>query len=195
MNEELFTAFEALTFDDVLIVPGYTEVLPDQTDVSAQLTPGIRLNIPLLSAAMDTVTEARLAIALAREGGLGIIHRNLSPEDQAAEVDKVKRSQSGMIVEPITLPPDGHAAPGRGDHVHLPHQRRAHHRGRRRAGRHPHQPRHPLCRAVGLRAAGQPVHDPPAAGHRAGGHQPGRCQAPAAEAPHRKAAPGGRGRA
>ena len=106
MNEDLFSAFEALTFDDVLIVPGYTEVLPDQTDVSAQLTPGIRLNIPLLSAAMDTVTEARLAIALAREGGLGIIHRNLSPEDQSAEVDKVKRSQSGMIVEPITLPPD-----------------------------------------------------------------------------------------
>ena len=105
MNEDLFTAFEALTFDDVLVVPGYTEVLPDQTDVTAQLTPSIRLNIPLLSAAMDTVTEARLAIALAREGGLGIIHRNLSPEDQAAEVDKVKRSQSGMIVEPITLPP------------------------------------------------------------------------------------------
>lgn len=106
MNEELFNTFEALTFDDVLIVPGYTDVLPDQTDVSAQLTPGIRLNIPLLSAAMDTVTEARLAIALAREGGLGIIHRNLSPQDQAAEVDKVKRSQSGMIVEPFTLRPD-----------------------------------------------------------------------------------------
>lgn len=106
MNEELFNRYEALTFDDVLIVPGYTEVLPDQTDVSAQLTPQIRLNIPIVSAAMDTVTEARLAIALAREGGIGIIHRNLSPKDQAAEVDKVKRSQSGMIVEPITLPPD-----------------------------------------------------------------------------------------
>jgi IMP dehydrogenase len=106
MNEELFNQFEALTFDDVLVVPGYTEVLPSQTDVSAQLTANIRLNIPLLSAAMDTVTEAELAIALAREGGLGIIHRNLSPEAQAAEVDKVKRSQSGMIVEPITLPPD-----------------------------------------------------------------------------------------
>jgi IMP dehydrogenase len=106
MNEDLFTAFEALTFDDVLVVPGYTEVLPDQTDVSVQLTPGIQLNIPLLSAAMDTVTEARLAIALAREGGLGVIHRNLSPQDQAGEADKVKRSQSGMIVEPITLPPD-----------------------------------------------------------------------------------------
>src|SRR4030065_285882 len=105
MNEELFTQFEALTFDDVLLVPGYTEVLPDQTDVSAQLTAGIRLNIPILSAAMDTVTEARLAIALAREGGIGIIHRNLPPQLQAGEVDKVKRSQSGMHVEPITLPP------------------------------------------------------------------------------------------
>jgi IMP dehydrogenase len=106
MNEELFKAFEALTFDDVLIEPGYTEVLPDQTHVSARLTRDIRLNIPLLSAAMDTVTEARLAIALARAGGMGIIHRNLSPSDQASEVDKVKRSQSGMIVDPITLPPD-----------------------------------------------------------------------------------------
>ncbi len=106
MNEELFNKFEALTFDDVLIVPGYAEVLPDQTDVSCQLTRGIRLNIPLVSAAMDTVTEARLAIALAREGGIGVVHRNLPPQAQAAEVDKVKRSQSGMIVEPITLHPN-----------------------------------------------------------------------------------------
>ncbi len=105
MNEELFNKFEALTFDDVLIVPGYAEVLPDQTDVSGQLTASIRLNIPIVSAAMDTVTEARLAIALAREGGFGIIHRNLPPQAQAAEVDKVKRSQSGMIVEPIMLAP------------------------------------------------------------------------------------------
>ena len=105
MNEELFNKFEALTFDDVLIVPGYAEVLPDQTDVSGQLTTNIRLNIPLVSAAMDTVTEARLAIALGREGGIGIIHRNQAPQAQAAEVDKVKRSQSGMIVEPIMLHP------------------------------------------------------------------------------------------
>jgi len=105
MNEELFNKFEALTFDDVLIVPGYAEVLPDQTDVSGQLTTSIRLNIPIVSAAMDTVTEARLAIALAREGGIGIIHRNQAPQEQASEVDKVKRSQSGMIVEPIMLPP------------------------------------------------------------------------------------------
>ncbi len=104
MNSGLFQSDLSLTFDDVLIVPGYTEVLPNETDISAQLTPKIKLNIPIISAAMDTVTEARLAIALAREGGMGIIHRNLSPAAQAAEVDKVKRSQSGMIVEPITLP-------------------------------------------------------------------------------------------
>lgn len=106
MDEELFQKYEALTFDDVLIVPGYSEVLPDQTSITANLTRDIQLNIPVVSAAMDTVTEARLAIALAREGGVGIIHRNLPPRDQAAEVDKVKRSQAGMIVEPITLPPD-----------------------------------------------------------------------------------------
>ena len=106
MNEELFDRYDSLTFDDVLIVPGYTEVLPNETDVRVQLTPTIQLNIPILSAAMDTVTEARLAIALAREGGMGIIHRNMPPEAQAAEVEKVKRSQSGMIVEPISLQPD-----------------------------------------------------------------------------------------
>ena len=106
MNEELFDRFDSLTFDDVLIVPGYTEILPNETDVCVQLTPQIRLHIPILSAAMDTVTEARLAIALAREGGMGIIHRNMPPEMQATEVAKVKRSQSGMIVEPISLSPD-----------------------------------------------------------------------------------------
>ncbi|MEJ2550771.1 MAG: IMP dehydrogenase [Anaerolineales bacterium] len=106
MNTELFEQGVALTFDDVLVVPGYSHVLPSDTDVSVQLTEKIRLNVPILSAAMDTVTEARLAIALARQGGIGVIHRNLSPEDQAAEVDKVKRSQSGMIVDPITLKPD-----------------------------------------------------------------------------------------
>jgi len=105
MNDELFSRFEALTFDDVLVVPGYTETLPDETDVRARLTDHITLNIPLLSAAMDTVTEARLAIALAREGGLGILHRNMSIEAQADEVEKVKRSESGMIVDPLTLPP------------------------------------------------------------------------------------------
>ncbi|MBN1136057.1 MAG: IMP dehydrogenase [Anaerolineae bacterium] len=97
---------EALTFDDVLLVPGRSAVTPDQVDLSVELAPGVRLSIPVLSAAMDTVTEARLAIALAREGGIGVLHRNLTAEQQAEEVDKVKRSESGMIVDPITLPPD-----------------------------------------------------------------------------------------
>ncbi len=96
---------EALTFDDVLLVPARSAVLPAQIDIGVQLTSKLRLNLPLLSAAMDTVTEGRMAIALAREGGLGIIHRNCSIEAQAVEVDKTKRSESGMIVDPITLPP------------------------------------------------------------------------------------------
>lgn len=97
---------EGLTFDDVLLIPAESHVLPRDVSTVARLTAEITLNIPVLSAAMDTVTEARLAIALAREGGLGVIHRNLSVEDQAAEVDKVKRSESGMITDPITLHPD-----------------------------------------------------------------------------------------
>ena len=96
---------EALTFDDVLLTPGYSEVLPSEVGLRVRLAGDLWLNIPVLSAAMDTVTQARLAIALAREGGIGIIHRNMSAVDQAKEVDKVKRSESGMIVDPITLPP------------------------------------------------------------------------------------------
>jgi IMP dehydrogenase len=98
-------ADEALTFDDVLLVPGPSAVLPAEVDLSVALAPGVHLAVPVLSAAMDTVTEAALAIALAREGGLGVLHRNLPVEQQAEEVDKVKRSESGMIVDPITLPP------------------------------------------------------------------------------------------
>jgi len=96
----------ALTFDDVLLLPDKSKVLPREVDISTFLTKKIRLNIPLLSAPMDTVTESRLAIALAQEGGIGIIHKNLSVEEQAYEVDKVKRSESGMIVDPITMSPD-----------------------------------------------------------------------------------------
>jgi len=99
-------AKEGLTFDDVLLVPAESRVLPNDVSTRTRLTRSIELSIPVVSAAMDTVTEARLAIALAREGGIGILHRNLSIEDQVAEVDKVKRSESGMIVEPVTLPPD-----------------------------------------------------------------------------------------
>jgi IMP dehydrogenase len=94
-----------LSFDDVLLLPGYSEVLPSQVDVSSRLTRDLRLNVPILSAAMDMVTEAPMAIALAREGGVGIIHRNMPVERQAMEVDRVKRSESGMIVDPVTLRP------------------------------------------------------------------------------------------
>jgi IMP dehydrogenase len=97
---------EGLTFDDVLLVPAASAVLPRDTDVSTALTRSIRLNIPLLSAAMDTVTEARTAIAMAQEGGLGVIHRNLAASEQALEVEKVKKSESGMIVDPVTVHPE-----------------------------------------------------------------------------------------
>src|SRR6478736_5186270 len=95
----------ALTFDDVLLVPRHSDVVPTQVDVTTRLTRNIRLNVPLVSAAMDTVTESRLAIAMAQHGGLGVIHKNLSIDEQASEVDRVKRSESGMIVDPITLSP------------------------------------------------------------------------------------------
>lgn len=105
MREDKFTGL-GLTFDDVLLLPARSEVLPSDVDTGTRIAGDIALRIPILSAAMDTVTEARLAIGLAREGGIGIIHRNLSIEDQTTEVDKVKRSESGMIVEPVTLGPD-----------------------------------------------------------------------------------------
>lgn len=98
--------YEGFTFDDLLLIPQYSEVLPHEVDVSTWLTRKIKLNIPIVSAAMDTVTESRLAIALAREGGIGIIHRNLSIEEQALEVEKVKKSESGMILKPVTVKPD-----------------------------------------------------------------------------------------
>ena len=99
-------AREGLTFDDVLLVPAESGVLPNDVSTATRLTRSVALEIPLLSAAMDTVTEARMAIALARLGGIGVLHRNLSIADQVAEVDKVKRSEAGMIVEPVTLSPD-----------------------------------------------------------------------------------------
>jgi IMP dehydrogenase len=101
---------EGLTFDDVLLVPAYSEVLPREVNLTTQLTRNIRINIPMVSAAMDTVTEQRLAIALAREGGIGILHKNMSVERQAEQVRKVKRSESGLIVDPITLSPDATVA-------------------------------------------------------------------------------------
>ena len=94
---------ENLTFDDVLMVPQYSEVLPREVDLRTKITKNIKLNIPLLSAAMDTVTESKMAIALAREGGMGIVHKNLTISQQCNEIDKVKRSESGMILDPVTI--------------------------------------------------------------------------------------------
>jgi len=104
MKEKII--MEGITFDDILLIPAKSEFLPKDVDINTKLTRNITLNIPIVSAAMDTVTEARMAIAVAREGGIGIIHKNLSPERQAAEVDKVKRSESGMILNPVSLPPE-----------------------------------------------------------------------------------------
>src|SRR5881227_287594 len=97
--------FDSITFDDVLLIPSYSDFVPSDADTRTKLTRNIEINIPLISAPMDTVTEAALAIALAQEGGIGIIHKNLSAENQAREVEKVKRSENGVIVDPITLPP------------------------------------------------------------------------------------------
>src|SRR5512138_2840168 len=101
-----FPVPEALTFDDVLLLPARSDVTPATVKTQTPLSRNISLNIPIISSAMDTVTESRMAIALAQQGGIGIVHRNLTIEQQAGEVDKVKRSESGMIVDPITMPPE-----------------------------------------------------------------------------------------
>jgi len=106
-------AYQGITFDDILLEPGYSEYLPREVDIRTRLTSKITLNLPILSSPMDTVTEAELAIALAQEGGLGIIHKNMSIAEQAREVEKVKRSENGVIVDPITLPPDATVAEAR----------------------------------------------------------------------------------
>ena len=95
-----------LTYDDVLLLPGESDMAPQDIDTSSRVSRNVRVNVPLLSAAMDKVTEARMAIAMARQGGVGVLHRNLSVEDQALQVDRVKRSESGMVTDPITIRPD-----------------------------------------------------------------------------------------
>ena len=141
---------KALTFDDVLLVPAFSQVLPADTALATRLSRNIRLNLPLVSAAMDTVTEARLAIAIAQEGGIGIVHKNLTPKQQAAEVARVKRYESGVLRDPITITPEhtvrqvielSRAA----RHLRLPGARR------RQGGRHRHQPR-PALRDPARRA-------------------------------------------
>src|SRR5437762_8162019 len=104
MNERI--AYQGITFDDVLLEPAYSEVVPKDVDVRTQLTRSIRVNIPVVSSPMDTVTESDLAIALAQEGGIGIVHKNMPVERQAGQVEKVKRSENGIITDPVTLTPD-----------------------------------------------------------------------------------------
>ena len=105
MSDEKFSP-PALTFDDVLLLPAHSEVMPSAADTAARLTARITLNVPLVSSPMDTVTEARMAVAMARQGGVGVLHRNLSVEEQAQQVDMVKRSEAGMITDPVTCGPD-----------------------------------------------------------------------------------------
>ena len=179
-------AKEGLTFDDVLLLPAESSVLPNDVSTVTQLTPSISLEIPIVSAAMDTVTEARLAIALARAGGLGIVHRNLSIADQVAEVDKVKRSESGMIVEPVTLRPDHTVA----DALELMARYRI--SGvpitddGRDPRRHPHEPRPPLRERH--RAARVSADDEPQPRHRARRHDPRRGERDPAPQQDREAA-------
>ena len=130
---------QAFTFDDVLLVPGYSEVLPRDTELSSRLTRDIGLNIPFVSSAMDTVTEARLAIGIAQAGGIGIIHKNMAAEEQARQVRIVKKFESGVITDPITVSPPREHPRGQGAHARARHLRGA---GGRRKGarRHRHQP-------------------------------------------------------
>ena len=103
-------AYKGITFDDVLLEPRYSEVMPNEADVMTQLTQNIRINVPIISSPMDTVTESEMAVAMAQEGGIGIVHKNMLPEHQAMEVERVKRAEHGVIVDPVTLPPEATAA-------------------------------------------------------------------------------------
>ena len=162
-----------LTFDDVLLLPAASDVLPGEVDTSAQLTRNIRVRIPLVSSPMDTVTEARMAIAMARQGGVGVLHRNLSIEDQAAQVDLVKRSEAGMVTNPVTCSPDDTLADVDRAVRPLPHLRRS------------RSSTAPAC-CVGIvtnrdmrfesdhSRLGARRHDADAAGHRPGRHLPRR---------------------
>ena len=134
---------EGLTFDDVLIIPAASSVLPRDVSTQTCLTRSIALNVPIVSAAMDTVTEGRLAIALAREGGIGIVHYNLPIEQQADEVDKVKRSESGMITDPITMEPTASLREALDRDGTLSHFGHSAHR-RWQTGWYSHKPRHPF---------------------------------------------------
>ena len=146
---ETATGLEALTFDDVLLQPGHSEVMPGQTNIATRIAQDIDLNLPILSSAMDTVTEGRLAIAMAQAGGIGVIHRNLTPIEQAEQVRQVKKFESGMVVNPVTIGPRcdaGRCAGADEDVFDLRHpgRRKCHGRRSRPSGRHRHQPRRAL---------------------------------------------------
>ena len=130
----------ALTFDDVLLLPAESDVLPKSVETATRLTRNIQVNIPIVSAAMDTVTEARMAIAMAAAGGLGFVHKNLTVEEQAAEVVKVKKYESAVVADPVTIEPDAPIHRAVGAHARARHQR---HPGRAEGAprRHPHEPR------------------------------------------------------
>ena len=130
---------EGITFDDVLLVPAYSEVIPNQVDLSTYLTKSIRLNIPMMSAGMDTVTEHRMAIAMSRQGGIGIIHKNMSIQEQAEEVDKVKRSENGVITDPFYLSPEQYTGRSKQSDGKVPYFRCADYR-KRKTGRYHHKP-------------------------------------------------------
>ena len=177
-----------LTYDDVLLLPGPTDVIPSQVDTSTMLSRNIALRLPLVSAAMDTVTEARLAIAMARQGGIGILHRNLSIEEQAQQVDLVKRSEAGMVTHPVTTTPQATLAQVDAAVRPVPDLRPAGGRRRRPAGRHHHQPR-PALRDRPVPAGGR-GDDADAAGHRPGRRAQGRRARPAGQEQDREAAAG-----
>ena len=164
---------EAYSFDDLLLVPSYSDVLPKDVTVNTRLTRHISLSVPIVSAAMDTVTEADAAISMAREGGLGFIHRNLEIKTQALEVDKVKKSESGMIVDPVTIRPDQKVA----EVLKLMEQYRISGvpvtQGDK-LGRHRHQPGSALRNRHGQEGVGRDDQGPAGHGHR--GHRSGRVE-------------------
>ena len=154
MAQGLQAIREAYTFDDVLLKPGLSDILPSEADIRSRVTRAIPLNIPIIASAMDTVTEARMAIAMAQSGGVGVIHRNFDPEGQAAQVRQVKKYESGMVVNPLTIGPDAMLSDAlalMNDHgfsgIPVAPQDFGHsdHRRWRKAGRHPHQPRRAVC--------------------------------------------------
>ena len=193
-NKQFSESAIGLTFDDVLIRPAASNVLPNEVDVSSRVTRSISLHIPVMSSAMDTVTEAKLAIAMAQAGGIGVIHRNFEPEAQAAQVAQVKKFESGMVVNPVTIHPDAEPrrcaqADGRLSDLRHPRGRaRLERRTRGPAGRHPHQSRRAL-RHQSEPARGR-ADDQGQARHRHGERRAGGGEAAAAHAPHREAGGG-----